>query len=116
MMQYMIIIKGTTIAEEKKDVSQELRVKMDLFNDALDEAGIKTLAKGLHPTKYAIRIHFQEDGTKVFSKGPFYPYEDQIEGFFLIEVQSDEEAYYWFQQVLDPIGSGQGLIELRKVY
>ena len=58
MMQYMIIIKGTTIAEEKKDVSQELRVKMDLFNDALDEAGIKTLAKGLHPTKYAIRIHF----------------------------------------------------------
>lgn len=115
-MQYMIIIKGSTTAEEKKDVSQELRVKMDLFNDALDEAGIKILAKGLHPTKDAIRIHFQEDGKKVYSKGPFYPYEDQIEGLFLIEVQSDEEAYNWFQQVPDPIGSGQGLIELRKVY
>ncbi len=112
----MIIIKGSTIAEEKKDVSQVLRLQMDLFNDALDEAGVKILAKGLHPTKEALRIHFQEDGTKVFSKGPFYPYEEQIEGFFLIEVQSDEEAHHWFQQVPDPIGSGQGLIELRKVY
>ncbi len=115
MMMYMIIVKASNLSEQEKAPSKELMLQMDLYNDLLEDAGVKIMAKGLHPTKEAIRISFVE-GNKLMTKGPFHPSSEQIAGFFLINVNSEEEAMRWFDKAPDPIGNNQGVIELRKVY
>jgi hypothetical protein len=116
-MLYMIIIKGSEQSEKTLRPEGNLMKAMDDFNDLLEASNVKVMAKGLHPTSEGYRIQYDithKPSTPI--KGPFEPSKDQIAGFFLIEVNSEEEALTWFKQVPDPIGYGSGLIELRKVY
>lgn len=116
-MLYMILIKASTLSENKHIPTKKLMVEMDTYNEQLETSGIKVMAKGLYPTSHAYRIHFDENSQpKKLIKGPFFPSEDQLAGFFLIEVQTEEDALHWFKKVPDPIGDGQGRIELRRVY
>ena len=115
-MLYMILIKASQNAEDKMMPNPELMRQMDEYNDELEEAGVRVMAKGLHPSKEGLRIHFSESGEKTVEEGPFLPVKDVIAGFFLIEVSSKEEALHWFHKVPDPQGFGEGSIELREVY
>lgn len=47
--------------------------------------------------------------------GPFAESKEWIAGFFLIEVKSREEAIEWAMRCPDPMGHGEGQIELRQV-
>ena len=116
-MLYMILIKGSEHSEKTFQPEGDLMEAMDEFNDQLEASNVKFMAKGLHPTSEGYRIQFDQfhQPTSMI-KGPFEPFKDQLAGFFLIEVTSEEEALNWFKQVPDPIGYGSGLIELRKVY
>ena len=116
-MLYMIVIKSSKFSESLKHPNIGLSEQMDRYNDEIEEAGIKVMAKGLHPTTHAFRLTFNEESkpNEVY-KGPFEPSHEQIAGFFIIDVISDEDALYWFKKVPDPIGYGSGFIELRKIY
>jgi len=114
-MLYTILIKASSISEQALAPSKDLINQMDLYNDLLEKEGARVLAKGLHPTKSAFRIQFK-DGKKIESNGPFLPTNEQVSGFFLIEVESDENALSLFRKCPDPIGNNEGRIELRKVY
>jgi len=116
-MLYMILIKGSDQSENKYKPEGELMKAMDNFNDVIEASDVKVMAKGLLPTSEGYRIQFDQSHQPTsMIKGPFKPSKDQLAGFFLIEVKSEEEALNWFKQVPDPIGYGSGLIELRKVY
>ena len=116
-MLYMIIIKASKNSENGKLPKPELIAAMDAYNDALIEAGIRVMAKGLHPTKEAIRFSYPiPDEKPVKTYGPFPDPSNLIAGFFLIDVKSKEEALYWAERVPDPQGDGEGQIELREVY
>jgi hypothetical protein len=116
-MLYMILVKASQHSEKKTMPSLNLMKQMDDYNDAIEQAGVKVMAKGLLPTESAYRIQFDDASRpSPLMKGPFTPSSEQVSGFFLIEVPSEEDALAWFSKVPDPIGDGQGLIELRKVY
>jgi hypothetical protein len=75
------------------------------------------MAKGLHPTRHAYRMTYDSNHKpSELIQGPFEKVEDQIAGFFIIDVSSEEEALKWFKKVPDPIGYGHGQVELRKIY
>lgn len=114
MGQYLILIKGSKIAEQELNASKELQLQMNYFNDQLESAKVKVMAKGLYPTSEATRIRYI-DGAKEIVKGPFFPESEQVEGFFILSLAGDEEAMEWFMKVPDPIGHNQGLVELRKI-
>lgn len=114
-MLYMRIIHASKTSETNTDSNPELQQQMDDFNDLIETAGVKVMAKGLTSSREAVRIAFTKEG-KQTSLGPFSPIEEQIAGFFLIEVASHEEAMYYFHQVPDPISNFEGLIELRRVH
>jgi hypothetical protein len=114
-MLYTIFIKASTTSEKELAPNKDLMNQMDQYNDLLQEVGVRVLAKGLYPTKNAIRIQFK-DKKKIESKGPFLPTSEQVSGFFLIEVENEEEAVKLFRMCPDPIGNNEGLIELRKIY
>lgn len=114
-MLYMILIHASNTSETNTYSNPELQHQMDDFNDLIETEGVKVMAKGLTSSQEAIRIAFTKEG-KQTSVGPFQPIEEQIAGFFLLEVASHEEALYYFHQVPDPIGNLEGLIELRRVH
>lgn len=114
-MLYMILVHASQTSETTTYSNPELQQQMDDFNDLIESAGVKVMAKGLASSKDAVRIAFKQEG-KETQLGPFSPIQEQISGFFLIDVASHEEALHYFEQVPDPIGHGEGLIELRRVH
>ena len=115
-MLFMLLIKASRNSEGANLPNRELMNKMDRFNDQLDQAGIKRMAKGLYPTSQAVRFSYREtDQPAIVTKGPFPYHQDLIAGFFIIEVDSFEEAFAWASKVPDPQGFGEGEVELRQI-
>ncbi|NME05430.1 YciI family protein [Psychrobacillus sp. BL-248-WT-3] len=116
-MLFMLIVKASKNSEAGNLPSPELMEAMTKFNEDLVKAGVRVMAKGLHPSSNGIRLSFPIPGEKpVVSEGPFTETQDLIAGFILIEVESKEEAVEWAMQMPDPQGYGEGQIELRQVF
>lgn len=117
IMLFMLIVKASRNSEAGNLPSPELMEAMTKFNEDLVKAGVRVMAKGLHPSSNGIRLSFPIPGEKpVVSEGPFTETQDLIAGFILIEVESKEEAVEWAMKMPDPQGYGEGQIELRQVF
>jgi hypothetical protein len=115
-MLFMLIVQNTKNPESGNIPSLELREAMDQYNEELVKAGVRVAAKGLHPSSDGIRISFPKPGEKpVVTDGPFTESKELIAGFFLIDAKSREEAIEWAMRCPDPMGHGEGQIELRQV-
>ncbi len=116
-MLFMLIVKASANSEAGQLPSPELREAMTRYNEELVKAGVRVMAKGLHPSSNGMRISFPEPGgAPVVMEGPFGATEDVVAGFILIEVKSKEEAVRWAMRMPDPQGFGEGQIELRQVF
>lgn len=116
-MLFMLIVKASKNSEGANLPDLELREAMTKYNEELVKAGVRVMAKGLHPSSNGIRLSFPKSGEKpVVTHGPFTETEQLIAGFILIDVKSREEAIEWAMRMPDPQGHGEGQIELRQVY
>lgn len=116
-MLFMLLVKASTNAEAGNLPSETLRQAMSMYNQSLVEAGIRIMAKGLHPTSEGVRIYYPDNGQEPrLEEGPFKEAKDQLAGFILIDVHSKEEALAWALKMPDPQGNGEGQIELRQVF
>jgi len=116
VMLFMIIVKASKNSEAGNLPSPELREAMTKYNEELVKAGVRIMAKGLHPSSMGIRLSYPKQGEKpVVTDGPFSETNELIAGFILIDVKSKEEAIEWAMRMPDPQGHGEGQIELRQV-
>lgn len=116
-MLFMILVKASNNSEAGNLPSPELMGAMDRYNEELVEAGVRVMAKGLHPSSNGIRLSFPEHGgSPVVTEGPFTETKELIAGFILIDVKSRDEAIKWAMRMPDPQGHGEGQIELRQVF
>ena len=116
-MLFMLIVKESQNAEAGQLPPNHLMEAMDRFNEALIEANVRVMAKGLHPSSNALRITYPiPDGDPVITQGPFEDPQHIIAGFILIDVTDKEEAIRWALKMPDPQGFGEGQIELRQVF
>ncbi len=116
-MLFMMIVKASKNSEDGNLPSPELIEAMSKYNEELVEAGVRVMAKGLHPSSNGIRISYPNPGEKpVVTEGPFTDSKELIAGFFLIDVKSRDDAIEWAMRVPDPQGHGEGQIELRQVF
>ncbi|HCT63453.1 MAG TPA: hypothetical protein DIC19_05075 [Erysipelotrichaceae bacterium] len=116
-MLFMLIVKASKNSEAGNLPPVELMQAMTQFNENLVQAGVRIMARGLHPSSNALRISYPiAGGEPVIMEGPFSEPKDLIAGFILIDVQSKEEAVYWAKRMPDPQGYGEGEIELRQVF
>lgn len=112
-MRVMVIIKATRDSENGGIPSQELLTQMGRYNEELVKAGIMLDGEGLKPSKFAKRIEFQDDKTKVID-GPFAETKELVAGFWIWQVKSMEEAVAWARRIPNPDGV-PGSVELRPV-
>ncbi len=116
-MLFMLIVKASNNSEGANLPNPELREAMTKYNEELATAGVRVMAKGLHPSSNGIRISYPKPGEEpVVTRGPFMEPKDLIAGFILIDVNSREEAIEWAMRMPDPQGYGEGQIELRQVF
>ncbi len=115
-MLFMIIVKASRHSEMGYRPRLPLREAMDEYNQKLEAANVKVAAYGLHPSDESQRIKFDKDGNKQVLHGPYSFISELVAGFFLINVQSKEEAIKWFNQCPDPMGEDEGMIELRQIF
>ncbi len=116
-MLFMLIVKASKNSEAGSLPSSELMEAMTKYNEELVKAGVRVMAKGLHPSSSGIRLSYPKPGEKpVVTDGPFTDSKELIAGFILIDVKSKEEAIEWAMRMPDPQGHGEGQIELRQVF
>ncbi len=84
---------------------------MMTYNKSLQEAGILLSLEGLHPPAMGARVTFSDGKPKV-TNGPFDDVKETLGGFWMIRVNSLEEAIAWAKRC--PASENE-IIEIRQV-
>ena len=81
------------------------------YNRSLQEAGVLLSLEGLHPPSMGARVTFSR-GKPVVTNGPFADAKEVLGGFWMIQVNSREEAIEWAKRCP---ASDNEIIEIRQV-
>ncbi|HYA93376.1 MAG TPA: YciI family protein [Thermodesulfobacteriota bacterium] len=81
------------------------------YNQSLKEAGVLLSLEGLHPPSAGARVTFSR-GKPVVWYGPFAGVKETLGGFWMIQVNSKEEAIEWATRCP---ASDNEIIEIRQV-
>jgi hypothetical protein len=120
-MRVMMMIKGDP--EPGAAPSEELLTAMGRYNDELKQAGVLIDLAGLLPSAEGRRVRFAE-GDRTVIDGPFPESKALIAGYWILQVQSMDEAVEWAKrapfEALARIYPGEygatGEIEIRRVF
>ena len=120
-MRVMLMIKGDP--EPGAAPSEELLTAMGRYNEELQKAGVLLDLAGLLPSAEGRRIKFAE-GNRTVIDGPFPESKQLIAGYWILQVQSMDEAVEWAKrapfEALARIYPGEygatGEIEVRRVF
>jgi hypothetical protein len=114
-VRFMLLLKANEDSEAGVMPSPELVSAMGDLNEEMVDAGIMLAGEGLHPSSKGVRVRFS-GGKRTVTDGPFAETKELIAGFWLIDVESLEEAIEWAKRVPDPMGEGkEAQIEIRQV-
>ena len=111
-MRFMVIVKADKNSEAGVMPSTEMLTAMGKFNEEMVKAGILLAGEGLQPTSKGARIKYSGKQRTV-TNGPFTVTSDLIAGFWLIQVNSRDEAVEWMKRA--PFDSGAE-IEIRQIF
>src|SRR6202046_5678177 len=95
-MRFMMLMipKGYEAAAPGAVPSVEAVTAMMKYNEALKAAGVLITLDGLHPPSAGARVSF-DGGKPVVTDGPFTESKEVIGGYWMIDVQSKDEAIAW---------------------
>ena len=110
-MRFMVIVKATKDSEAGIMPSEELLTAMMKYNEELHKAGILLTLDGLHPPSMGARVSFS-GGKPTVTDGPFIETKEVLGGYWMIRVDSKEEAIAWASRC--PMADNE-IIEIRQV-
>ena len=112
-MRFMMLMipLGYETAPPDVQLDPERVAAMMRYNEALKDAGISITLDGLHPPSMGARVSFAT-GTPVVTDGPFAESKEVLGGYWMIEVDSREEAIAWAKKCP---ASANEVIEIRQV-
>jgi hypothetical protein len=112
-MRFMMLMipKGYESAEPGAMPSAEAVAAMMKYNKELQEAGVLLALDGLHPPSEGARVSFSGGKANV-TDGPFAESKEVLGGYWMIQVNSKQEAIEWAQRC--PASENE-IIEIRQV-
>ncbi len=112
-MRFMMIIYPNEQAEAGVlPTAKEVGAMME-FNKELIDSGKLLSADGLHPSSKGARVRFK-DGKPTVIDGPFTETREVLGGYWIIQVESKEEAINWAKRV--PLMDDRSFLELRQIF
>jgi hypothetical protein len=94
-MRVMLMIKGDP--QPGAAPSEELLGAMGRYNDELKEAGVLVDLAGLLPSAMGRRVNLS-GGNRTVIDGPFAKSKQLIAGYWILQVQSMDEAVEWAER------------------
>ena len=114
-MRFMIIVKATPESEKEGALPDpQLLAEMGKFNEELIKAGVVLAMDGLQPSSKGARVKFSGKSRTVVD-GPFTETKELIAGFWILQVQSLEEAIEWVKRSPN-CHTGDYEVEIRQVF
>ena len=112
-MRFMMLMipKGYETAPGAMPDAKAVEAMMMKYNKSLQEAGVLLSLEGLHPPSMGARVTFSRGKPRV-TNGPFAGVKETLGGFWMIEVNSREEAIEWAKRCP---ASDNEVIEIRQV-
>ena len=112
-MRFMLLMipKGYEKAAPGTMPEAEAVAAMMKYNESLEKAGVLLALDGLHPPSMGARVSFSGGKPKV-TEGPFAEAKEVLGGYWMIEVDSKEEAVEWASRCP---ASDNEVIEVRQV-
>jgi len=107
----LMIPKGYEKAEPGAMPDAKAVAAMMKYNESLQKAGVLLALDGLHPPSMGARVSFADGKPKV-TDGPFAEAKEVVGGYWMIQVNSKEEAIEWAKRCP---GSPNEVIEIRQV-
>ena len=111
-MRFMMLVKASKESEAGQMPTPEQFDAMIKFNEEMAKAGVMQAGEGLHPSSEGTRIKF-EGGKRTVTRGPFANTAELLAGFWIIDVESEEEALQWAAKI--PFTDGE-TVEIRKIF
>jgi hypothetical protein len=120
-MRVMLMIKGDP--DPGAVPSKELLAAMGMYNDELKKAGVLVDLAGLLPSAEGSRVKFS-GGSRAVINGPFDESKKLIAGYWILRVESVDDAVEWAKrapfEALSRIYPGEygaeGEIEIRQMF
>ena len=120
-MRVMLMIKGDP--EPGAAPSEELLAAMGRYNDELQTAGVLLDLAGLLPSVEGRRVQFS-GGKRAVIVGPFPESKQLIAGYWILRVQSLDEAVEWaerfpfeaFSRIYPGEYGAESEVEIRQVF
>ena len=112
-MRFMMLVipKGYERAEPTRQPDPKQVEQMMKYNEDLAKAGVLLSLDGLQPPSAGVRVSFAGGKPKV-TDGPFSEAKECVGGYWMIQVQSKEEAIEWAKRA--PMSDNE-IIEVRRV-
>lgn len=95
--------------------SRELIEAMGRFNQEMLDAGVLLGGEGLQGSSKGARI-VSSGGQKTVVDGPFPETKELIAGYWMLKVNSRDEAIQWALKCPGPMEGNEGVLELRQVF
>ena len=99
-MQYLLLIYGDERAQSEgweklseEERSGEMRAWYS-YTEELQKAGVHVAGEALQPTGAAKTIRV-EGGERLVTDGPFAETKEQLGGYYVVDVDSEEQALDW---------------------
>ena len=105
----MILVKTSAASDGGEPADGDVMVEMIKFHDSLMSAGVLRWVEALEPSSRGVQVQYFA-GQRTNMSGPFPTPQEPIAGFWIIEVDSREQAVEWACRV--PLVDG--LVELRE--
>jgi hypothetical protein len=99
-MQYLLLIHGDegTWAGMSESERAAMYEEFGTYTAALREAGAMVGANQLQPSSTATTVRVQ-GGERIVTDGPFAETKEQLGGYFLIDVESVDDALDWAARI-----------------
>ncbi len=115
-MRFMMIVKANQDSEAGMPPDAKILAEMMQYNEELAQVGVLVDLAGLQPSSNGARVKFS-GGKRLVMDGPFAETKELIAGYWLIRVNSRQEAIEWAKRAPAPFGEGkEAEIELRQVF
>jgi hypothetical protein len=112
-MRFMMLLPAPVEALENCAVPDRgIVTAMRKYDEEMNKAGVLLSEEGLHPTSKGVRIKVS-GGKRIVTDGPFIETKEVIAGFWIIQVNSKEEAVRWAERCPLP---ECGVIEIRQIF
>jgi hypothetical protein len=94
-MKYLVSIHRPNGYNHAEMLDATAHAAIDEVNDAMVAAGVRVFVGGLRATSSATSIHLQPNGELMTNEGPFLDASEYVDGFWVLDCASQEEAIEW---------------------